>query len=269
MEHELEYIERRMYEDMQAAADDALRKNLKLGAYTIGSAFTSVAGSLPASAIVANITYGLGLEQRATCEQVDEIIARYDQAGVQRYFIQLHPEAKPPEVVNWLTERGLEQTRGWMMFERGREAPPDVTTSLTVRAAGAQDAAAFARIACDAFDLGDVALPWIAGLVGRRGWHTHMSFDGDTPAGIGVVYVEDDLAYFTFGATAPAYRGRGGQGAVLAARIATALDLGCRVLATCTGEAVAGDPQHSYSNILRAGFRETYVRRNFAPPKCS
>ena len=155
------------------------------------------------------------------------------------------------------------------MFERGREPVPSVSTSLAVREAKGEDAEAFARIACEAFDLGDIATPWIARLVGRPGWHIFMSFDGDTPAGTGAIYVEDELAYFTFGATAPPYRGRGGQSAVLCARVSAALDLGCRILATCTGEAVAGDPQHSYNNILKAGFREGYVRRNFAWPESS
>ncbi|HUG99452.1 MAG TPA: hypothetical protein VMQ83_09790 [Gammaproteobacteria bacterium] len=44
------------------------------------------------------------------------------------------------------------------------------------------------------------------------------------------------------------------------------LELGCRKLLTCTGEAVPGDPQHSYRNILKAGFRESYVRDNYALP---
>jgi len=35
-------------------------------------------------------------------------------------------------------------------------------------------------------------------------------------------------------------------------------------LVTATGEAVAGDPQHSYKNIKRAGFREKYVRENWS-----
>jgi hypothetical protein len=30
---------------------------------------------------------------------------------------------------------------------------------------------------------------------------------------------------------------------------------------------VPGDPQHSYANILRAGFAETTLRPNWAPPR--
>lgn len=73
--------------------------------------------------------------------------------------------------------------------------------------------------------------------------------------------------WFDFGATAPAFRRRGSQAALLAARVERALDLGCRAMYTCTGVAVPGDPQHSYKNILKAGFREDYVRANYAPPR--
>ena len=75
------------------------------------------------------------------------------------------------------------------------------------------------------------------------------------------------MADIDLGATAPKFRGRGSQGAVLARRIECALDLGCQEMVTCTGIAVPGDPQHSYSNIKRAGFRETYIRDNYAPPR--
>ena len=44
-----------------------------------------------------------------------------------------------------------------------------------------------------------------------------------------------------------------------------ALDLGCKKIFTCTGVDVPGDPQHSYKNILRAGFVEEYVRDNYEP----
>ena len=270
MEHELEHIEWRMYQDMHAAADEDLRARLKLNGRVIGSAFASVAGALPASAIAVNVCFGLGLEKQATRDEVDQVVGLYTDAGAQRYFVQLHPQAKPDSLPGWLMDHGLQQTRGWMMFERGREEPAAASTSLQVREAKVGDAPAFARICCDAFDLGDAAIPWFTRLVGRTGWHIYMSFDDDDiPAGTGAIYVEDETAYFTFGATAPAFRGRGGQSALLRARVAAALDLGCRTMATCTGEEVPGDPQHSYKNIMKAGFRECYVRRNFALPKRS
>ena len=130
MVHELEHIELRMYQDMHAAATGDLSARLKLDGRVIGSAFASVAGALPASAIAINICFGMGLEQQATREDVDTVIGLYAKAGVQRYFVQLHPQAGPSALDGWLMQRGLEQTRGWMMFQRGREAPATISRTM-------------------------------------------------------------------------------------------------------------------------------------------
>ena len=74
-------------------------------------------------------------------------------------------------------------------------------------------------------------MPLLARLVGRPGWHVYMSFDDDEPAGAGVFFVDGDLAYFSFGATVPKFRGRGGQSAILHARVQAALDLGHPIVA--------------------------------------
>lgn len=92
-----------------------------------------------------------------------------------------------------------------------------------------------------------------------------MSFAGDVPAGTGALLLKDGVAHLDWGVTHPEFRRRGGQSAVLARRIGDALALGCDLLVTTTGEAVPGDPQHSYNNILRTGFEEAYLRENWAP----
>ncbi len=74
-----------------------------------------------------------------------------------------------------------------------------------------------------------------------------------------------DVAALDWGATHPGFRRRGGQTAVLAARIRFALEQGCETICTMTGEAVPGDPQHSYSNIMKSGFAEAYLRENWIP----
>jgi len=53
------------------------------------------------------------------------------------------------------------------------------------------------------------------------------------------------------------------QGAVMAARINKAAELGLDMLFTETGEAVEGEAQHSYGNILRYDFKELYARQNY------
>jgi len=267
LEHEAEFIEQAGLADIHAAATPELRNKLKLEARCADSALCSIAGALPASAIVINRVIGLGLSSPADESSVREIVNAYARAGITRYFVQVSPAARPDGLVGWLEAAGLEKARGWQKFSRGRDAPPERTTDLSIRRVGPEDGEAFARIVCDAFDIGEAAIPWLARLPGREGWHVFMSFDGDRPAGTGTLFIKDGLASVDFGATAPEFRRRGSQGALLARRIEHALELGCSRLFTCTGEAVEGDPQHSYGNILKCGFKEDYVRANYAPPR--
>lgn len=267
MDFEAEDIERAALADLQAAATPQLVDALRLRALPVGAALVSLAGGLPASAIVINRAIGLGLSRPETEDTVGKLVSAYRSAGIQRYFVQRHPAAQPAELADWLLAAGLQKVRGWQKFSRGRDAAPKVETDLRVEQVGPEQGAAFGRIVCDAFDLGQAAAPWLARLPGRPGWHVFMTFDGERPAGTGTLFIQDGLAWFDFGATAPEYRRRGSQSALLARRVQHALDAGCRKLLTCTGEDVPGDPQHSYRNIQKAGFQEDYLRENYAPPK--
>jgi GNAT superfamily N-acetyltransferase len=262
-----EQLERAVLEDLHQAATPETVERLGLRSFTIDGAFVSIVGALP-RAIVVNRAIGLGLASPATEDGIQAILGAYAEAGVERYFIHAHPDSVPRLLPHWLRTAGLEQARSWRKFERPPDPPKAFReTTLEIREIGRANGEDFARIACAAFDLGDAAVPWLAELPGRPGWHVFMSFAGDSPVGAGAIFVRDGLAWFDWGATAPEFRRRGSQGAILARRIAHARELGCRALLTCTGEAVPGDPQHSYGNILKAGFLEGIVRENFAPPQ--
>ncbi|HEY8553970.1 MAG TPA: GNAT family N-acetyltransferase [Burkholderiales bacterium] len=243
-----------------------MREALGLWTLHVGPALVSIAARLPASAIAINRAVGIGLDRAAAPEDAAAIVDAYRAAGVARYFIQVAPHTAPAAVGAWLEAAGLRKARAWQKFERGAEPVADRRTDLEIRLVGPEHGSAFAEIVCAAFDLGDGAIPWLQRIPGRPGWHVYMSFDRGRPAGVGTMYVRNGCAWLDFGATRPEYRGRGSQGAIVAQRVGLALALGCRRIYTCTGVEVPGDPQHSYKNILRAGFRETYVRENYAPP---
>jgi GNAT superfamily N-acetyltransferase len=114
-----------------------------------------------------------------------------------------------------------------------------------------------------AFAMPPWAGQWLAALYGRRGWTLQLAWDGDTPVGASGLYVEGGAGYLLLGSVLPEHRGKGAQGALLAARIDAAAELGCEVLVTETGAREPGKPDFSYANILRAGFEEQYVRPNY------
>lgn len=215
--------------------------------------------------ILINRVMKLGSQYRPTLEQLSNIRSLYRMAGLSRFFLHVIPELLGPDYAELLAEAGYERYRGWMKFSRGAGDVNPITSDLSIRRIGPDDATAFASIVGDAFDFSADFQPAIAALVHDDNWHVYMSFAGDIPAGTGALYMRDGLGYLDFGATHPDFRRRGSQSAILNERIRDALDAGCTSVVTMTGEAVPGDEQHSYRNIQKAGFTEAYLRENWIP----
>lgn len=258
-----ERLERLALEELHAAAPGPVRERMGLRSEVVGTALVSVASGEPS--ILWNRAIGLGMGAPAGPGDLQRIRGIYEEAGVSRFFLHLHPRAKPPELYEWMASAGLEKARGWMKFERDASMPPDVRTDLRVARIGPERAPDFGRIVAGAFDFTEAAGEAVAALNGRPGWHQFMSFDGDEPAGTGVLFINEGLGWLDLGATRPEFRGRRSQQAILAERIRFAAEAGCHTLFTTTGEEVPDDPQLSYANILKLGFREAYLRENFAP----
>ena len=136
---------------------------------------------------------------------------------------------------------------------------------LRIERIGPERAEHFGRVVCPAFGMTEAAIPFAAGLASDERWHLFVSYEGDEPAGAGALMIDRGVGWLEWGATRPEFRRRGSQGAVMSARIQAALDAGCEHMFTETGEAVEGDPQHSYRNIQRYGFREGPLRENWVP----
>jgi len=229
----------------------------------VGDALCSVSSSEPS--ILVNRVLGLGSEGAPTLEQLVGIREVYRQAQVSRFFLHVVPELLGQNRESLLAEAGYRRHRGWMKFTRGPGAVRDAQTDLSVRRIGAKEAADFAAIVAPAFDMDPASLAALATLVDDPRWHLFMSFAGELPAGTGGIFINDGIGYLDWGSTHPDFRRRGGQSAVLSARLHYAFEAGCETVVTMTGEAVPGDPQHSYSNILKAGFAEAYLRENWIP----
>ncbi|MDX6599724.1 MAG: hypothetical protein QOE87_3611 [Gaiellales bacterium] len=209
-----------------------------------------------------NRIVGLGLDGRANEDQLDDAIAAM--AGL-RYYVSVSPTAEPPEIGDWLLAREFEPSWGWMQFQRGVEPLP-AETSLTVGEIGSDRAAEFAHLVCTAYGLPEAVEPITASLPGRAGWHCWLALAGDEPAGGAALYVDGGAGYLGLAGTAPEHRGKGAQSALLSVRIQRAQELGCSAVFTETGEQLPGRPSASYRNIVRAGFEELYVLRNWLSP---
>ena len=249
-----EAIERLALRSLHEAAPPDLRRDLALDWCEGHSVTASVAAGLPQSAIVANRAF---LTRDADLSTAAE---PFRAAGVARFFLHM------PHGTSFPAEHGFKEARAWQRFFRFQGAElPDAPALDIERVTPGSSAGAAARIVCAAFDLGTAAEPWLARLCHDPRWQIFLARIDGVPAGTGALFVSNDAGWCDWGATAPAFRGRGVQLALLRHRLLVADALGLARVHTCTGAPATGDPQHSYRNILRSGFAATILRGNLAP----
>lgn len=248
-------------EDWYSAAPEAVARAGGVGLARVGGALVAVLGCAPSP--VFTRVLGLGLEQPVTAEQVELVLGALERLSAERAFVHVGAYAGA-ELPIWLEQRGLSRyQRSWMRFCRDAAPVERPSTALEIRPAEAADAQAFDAAVRTVFDIPEPASGLLAALVGRPRWHTFVAVaDGKVVGGAGL-FVEGDVGHLAFGAVLPESRQRGGQSALIAARVERARELGCRLLFSETGEAVPGSDQPSYRNLERAGFRGLHLRPNY------
>ena len=259
-----EKIEREALVSLHKHCSSGAAQTLGLNMAKMGDAVLAAAVNDPS--VVINRTLGLGTANEITQEILEKIVHFYEDLNIGKYFLHIYPDELPDNGREMLDSLGLQKSRGWMKFSRDNSPAPNAPTELEIREAQSpEEAHHFGRIVANAFGMTESSAPMLAGLYDDPGWHIFVSYSGDSPAGAGAMYVSAESAWMEWGATDPDFRRQGSQAAIMAARVQKAIDLGCAHMFTETGEAVEGDPQHSYKNILKAGFTESVLRENYSP----
>ncbi len=210
-----------------------------------------------------NRILGLGVGEPATEAMLDEAISVFQNAGCKNYMAQVSPFAQPDQCAEWLVARGFKASRSWAKLYRGDEPAPVIPTDLHLAEIGIDQAEAFTGVVLTAFEIPAILQPLMKGIVGKPGWHHIMGFDGETPASAASLFVHGEVGWVGNMGTLKKYRKRGAQGALFARCIQDGLALGCKWFVTETGEDTPEDPNPSYHNMLRSGFKLAYLRRNY------
>lgn len=258
-----ERTEIRALESLHHACPKELKKALGLEWLLIDGVRLSVCREDPS--ILLNRAVGLGLDGAVSTHTVAAVLEAYAARGIGDWFFHVFEENLDKACRALLAPPALHRRRGWMKFVTKEPVSRDVDSTFSVEQVGPDTAAEFATIVCGSFGLRKVSIPLIASLVNDDRWHLFLSRDGVTPAGAGALFVDGRSGWLDWAATDPAFRRRGSQTAMLSARLELAARLECNAVFTETGEAVDGDPQHSYGNILKAGFKKLGARSNFSP----
>jgi GNAT superfamily N-acetyltransferase len=216
-----------------------------------------------ASAVYSRVL-GVGVERPATPALIDASLAVLRELHAERAFFHVADYTAPPELALWLEQRGVQRyPRSWMRFVAEPSQVAKARTDLSIRPAVVSDAADVDAVLRTAFDVPSDMAGFFSPLLGRQGWHIWVVTHEQAVVGAGVMFVEGEVGWLAAGGVAASARGRGAQSALIAARLEAAFDLGCRWVFSETGEAVPNDPQHSYRNLLRGGFRELRLRHNY------
>jgi GNAT superfamily N-acetyltransferase len=179
----------------------------------------------------------VGLYDLAT---LDELAPLYEG---ESFWVALDPEAGLDDA---LQARAFVPDYAWQKFERGLE-PVDAHTEL--RVVDAESPADFGTAFAQGYGLPPALGDFAANVVGRPSWHCFVAYDGGEPVGVGAIFESGDAGWLGAAATLPSQRGRGAQGAILAARVQRARE---RVLVTETRVPRGGQPGASYRNISEA-----------------
>lgn len=184
-------------------------------------------------------------------------LKRHRDSGAADFFLQ-----PPPWATRGFDADGLRPRGRWVKTIRGREPLAEMPTTLRIAETRRRDGEAFAAAAVGGFGMPPALAPWLVAMVGRPGWRTYIGWDGEQPVAAGALYTRGETAWCGLGATLPSHRGRGGQCALLARRVADSLAQGCRVVVTETDE-----DNPSFRNMMRTGFRVVHFRDNWGPPR--
>jgi len=215
---DLEKIEIRVWNEFYKYADEA----------TIGSCGIDMDGGEMLSVLIAskldilamNRVIGLGLGEAADDKSIEKIISRYKDAGVPRFFVQLHPLARPESLPELLTNHGFSHYNNWVKLYREIEAPLPEPAELEIKEIGPDEGSKFAEIVATSFGWPDNIRPLIASAVGKPGWHFYMAYDDGIPIATGANFIDGHYCWIDFAATDRAggktYRGRRGTGLQMA-----------------------------------------------------
>lgn len=252
----------RATEDHWKLVPPEVAKRLKPRTAHVGDAFlTMLAGS---EALRVNRVIGLGHRGKASQQVVDEIVRRYQDAGVKRFSVLLGPGPQADDAARWLSARGFTRKPGLMLLVRdARKALPRQERRVVVHRASAVDRATIVAIHAKCFATPLSRRSWNLAAAASRDHEHYLAFAGPTAIAAGTLRIDGDLAWLGGGATLTRWRRRGAHRALILARLRRAVQRGCRWVWVETAAPARGRPDGSRRNLVRLGFEEAFTKPVF------
>lgn len=180
-----------------------------------------------------------------------------------KYALQIPPYILDEEKIKLLNKRGYNYSNSWVTYYRDISPVISRGTDLLIKEIGEGEAGTFSYILDEVFEFPHEFDEIAASGAGKKEWVIFMAYEGKKPVGSAGICITGDTAYLSFANVLPEYRRRGAQGELLAKRIKAARERGAKWVMVDTSENSEEDPNPSYWNMLRYGFRLLYHRPNY------
>ncbi|MDR7274614.1 hypothetical protein [Catenuloplanes atrovinosus] len=257
-----ETVEAHAFRAVYAAAPPDVTARLGLAGATIGGA--TVIGAPRARPTFWTRTVGLGATAPATPDVVGEVLDWYRAHDVPAASLHLAPPLMPPDWADVAAAHRLTPGPALVKLVRAAEELPTPGTSLSISPIGAEEAAESMAVLARGFgwDERDVA-DLMRGAMAEGLFTGYAARDGDTIVSAALLAVSGSWAFMNGAGTLPEHRGRGGQTALLAARVSEAARRGCTHVCATTWIPAEGQKNPSLDNMLATGFRPVYEQSSW------
>lgn len=202
----------------------------------------------------------LGVTEPARQETLDAMVELYRASGVRGFALSVSPVAQPVELMNWVTQRGFAQLANAAKIYRRAAEPERIATDLRIEEVSSATVSDLATVLEEGFGMMPGRGAVVATAAGKPGWRWFVGYDGVRPVAAGGLFAADGAGWLGYGATIASHRKRGAQGAIIARRVAAAVEMGCEWLTSETAEDRPEALVSSYHNMIRNGFELLYLR---------
>ena len=185
---------------------------------------------------------------------IADLLTLCRERGAEKFFFWLDPVPAEANILEILGAVGTTPFRGTSYPVLQRRAasmplpPTDFRIERLVPGSGELPAGCFGD---------ETARQEFRAYVSVPGWEHFVAYEGEVVVATARLYVHQGLAYLCAGGTLEAYRKRGAQSALIAARVNRAAELGCTDCCVQTLTLL----KTSLANLERAGFRLSYNRK--------
>ena len=228
----------------------------------IGGAIVTIdppSGSSPFPSANRNAAHYFGCGTRVSRADLKNILRTLEDSGAERFFFWVSPNPQQEEIVAWLRDNGLKPFQGteYPTLIRPVEEVTPHETHLRVERVSRREvenhADAITHIYC----------PWGCSFffdgVDQPRFEHFLAYENCTPVSAAILGTYNGFAYLCSAATAKEHRGKGGQNALIKARLNYAAELGCQVACSQTLTML----KTSLGNLERNGFEIIYEKQVF------